>query len=139
MPYDKVNRPPKVPFKEYGPGRTRQSEAKACDINNIISRYKKTGVLPPASRQGLFMDVSQVGDYREAVTRVNMAQTAFMQLPAKVRSKFDNDPALFLDFCSDPGNREEMVELGLIEDVSGEAPKEREENVRAEEPPEPIE
>lgn len=133
--YTKRNPPPKSPRLEYGPGRTRQSEAAACDINNIVERYHKTGVLPVVNRQMWFMDVSEVGDYRSALEQVERGEKAFMQLPPKVRARFMNDPAEFLDFTSDPANREEMVEMGLIEDVSGVPPEKPAEPDKVETPP----
>ena len=37
-----------------------------------------------------------------------------MELPAKVRARFDNDPQMFLEFVASEDNRQEAVELGLI-------------------------
>lgn len=45
-----------------------------------------------------------------------------MDLPAKVRSRFENDPQKFLEFCSDPKNRDEAVSLGLIMSAPASAP-----------------
>lgn len=104
----------KHPISEWGKSLTRQSEAASADINLIMKKYDKTGILPPATRQGFFADVSSVGDYREAVERVEKADDMFMQFPAEIRSKFSNDPAEFLDFVSDPGNLPEIEEMGLI-------------------------
>lgn len=106
--------------KVYGPGRTKQSFAEQSDINRIILRFKKTGVLENASvRQGVFADVSQLGDYHSVVHRVRLAEEAFETLPSGVRKKFNNDPGQLLSFLGDPENRSEAVKLGLIE-----APKE---------------
>ena len=98
----------------YGKSLTRQSEAKYADINLIMAKYVKTGVLPQATRQGFFADVSIVGDYRDALQGVEHAETYFMHLPPEVRSKFMNDPAEFLDFVSDPENLPKIEEMGLI-------------------------
>lgn len=95
--------------------KTRQSDKDACDINKIMAMYDKTGLLPPAGAEGLFLDVSEMGDYRSAVEQVLYAQKFFAALPAKVRTQFANDPATFLDFCADPDNRDELIELGLLE------------------------
>lgn len=97
------------------PTLTKQSEAAATDINLIMKRYEQTGLLPQAVREAVFTDVSQVGDFRTALEVIRVAQEGFMQLPAGVRSEFQNDPAAFVDFCSDPGNRARLVELGLVE------------------------
>lgn len=117
--YSRADRPPKVVKKNFGKSLTRQSEADACDVNLIMARYEKTGVLPSVGREAFFADVSEMGDYREALENVRRADEAFMSLPAKVRGRFGNDAAEFLDFCSDVENRAEMVEMGLIEDESG--------------------
>ncbi len=112
--------------------RTRQSEAAACNINNIMARYETTGVLPVQDRQGFFADVSTMGDYRQAMDQVDRGEKAFMQLPAKVRSRFNNDAADFLDFVSDPTNRDEMREMGLLEPLVEPA------ETPIEEPSEPV-
>ncbi len=98
-----------------GPGRTKQSMKDECDINLILARHEKTGLLTPVdTRPAMFVDVSGVGDYREAIENVRNAEDLFMQLPSKVRAKFDNDPAEFLDFCSSSENEEEMRDMGLL-------------------------
>lgn len=113
--YNGKNPAPSTPLGPFEETRTRQSEAAACNINNIMRRYEKTGVIPPAKRNAFYADVSTMGDYRTALHQVQSAQDYFMSLPAKLRSRFENDAAAFLDFVSDPANRDEMVELGLIE------------------------
>ena len=45
---------------------------------------------------------------------VREASEGFMELPAKLRAQFDNDPQLFLEFVADDANRDKAVELGLI-------------------------
>lgn len=95
--------------------KTRQSEAAACDVNNIVARFAKTGVMPTATAQGFYGDVSELTDYRAALDKVRAADAAFMQLPAEIRREFDNDPATFLDFMSDPANLETAREMGLVE------------------------
>lgn len=103
------------PIANWGKSRTRQQDADYADINKIMAKYIKTGVLPVATRQGFFDDVSTVGDYREAIERVEHAEKWFMALPPKIRFKFENDPAQFLDFVSNPENMSEIEEMGLIE------------------------
>lgn len=93
---------------------TIQSQAKDADINVIMERYTKTGLMPPLARLPSFGDFDGISDYREAIHAVREADDLFMQLPAKVRSRFDNDPAEFAAFCSAPGNQLELAELGLL-------------------------
>lgn len=103
------------PIKNWGKSLTRQSELKSADINVIMAKYVKTGVLPVATREGFFADVSTVGDYREALHRVMQAEDYFYKVPPQIRKRFENDPAKFLDFISDPKNLPEIEEMGLIE------------------------
>lgn len=94
---------------------TRQSEAGSCDINAIMRGYEKTGVLPVEAREAVFADVSTLGSFREVLDVIQAATEGFMELPARVRARFDNDPVAFVDFCGRPENRAELVELGLVE------------------------
>lgn len=83
------------------PGHTRQEFQEECDINNIMSRYLKTGILPDLIREDArYGDFSDVPSYQEALERVAFAQTQFNALPAKLRAECANDPALFLERAS---------------------------------------
>lgn len=96
--------------------RTHQEFADECDINNIMRRYEKTGVLPVnVSNQPVYLDVSNVPDLQESMQRVSEAHTAFMRLPARVRAEFNNDPVLFVDYAGKPENLEQMRAWGLAE------------------------
>lgn len=99
--------------------RTHQSFAKECDINNIMSKYRKTGYFvdaakPNPHRLPNFGDFSGVGDFQSVMNTVVEAQNAFMRLPAAVRSRFSNNVADAVVFVSDPVNLEESVKLGLL-------------------------
>lgn len=105
----------RVAFATEGPSMTKQADADGCDINKIMRRYEKTGVVEHVNRfQGDYGDFTSVQDYQTSVNQVLAAQEAFNSLPSKVRRRFDNDPASFLAFVGDEANREEMVELGLL-------------------------
>lgn len=96
---------------------TQQHMAEECDINYIVERFGVTGQLPEGPvYTPTYGDFTGIGDYRQALDAVSQANDAFMSLPANIRERFDNDPALFVDFCSstDPGDRSEAIELGLI-------------------------
>lgn len=103
---------PAVTFPDVG--RTKQSMKDECDINNILARYKNSGHLTHVSMHtGRYADVSEITDFRTAVDHVRAGEKFFQGLSAKVRARFDNDAAAFLDFIGDPRNLEEMRELGL--------------------------
>lgn len=98
-----------------GPGKTRQAMKDEVDINRIMARYVKTGMIAHvATKSPEYLDVSDVSDYRDAVEQVRLTNVFFMKLPAKVRARFNHDPAEFLDFVTAPGNKAEAEELGLI-------------------------
>lgn len=104
-------------YKKYFamPSRTVQSEAETVNINSIVARARAGGSVPSlSSREPRYLDVSDVGDYREALHRVRAAQEAFMGLPAMVRARFENDPGRLVSFLSDPTNRPEAEKLGLV-------------------------
>jgi phage internal scaffolding protein len=94
---------------------TQQHFKDECDINNIIERFTKTGTLPQIISGFEYADVSDVPSYQEALDFLNDAQERFMELPAKIRKEFDNDPGILLRFLDDPNNYERAVELGLVE------------------------
>lgn len=95
--------------------RTLQSEAKACDINVIISQWSQSGVLSHTSKQDpTYGDFTNGDDLHTMLSRVAEAQSQFMELPAQLRSRFHNDPGRLLDFLADDANREEAVKLGLV-------------------------
>lgn len=100
------------------PSLTKQSFKDECDINMIMKRFKRAMGVDYLSRyqgyvSGEFGDFSQVTDYRTALEQIARAGDVFMALPAKVRAEFQNDPAMFLDFCQNPSNADRLVELGL--------------------------
>lgn len=97
------------------PVLTVQSEAENCDINVIVDRFEKTGILPSMTSTPVYGDFSTVVSFQDAQNAVIAAQSAFMSLPAKIRKEFDNDPAKFLDFVDDPANADKLVEMGLRE------------------------
>lgn len=102
--------------KPEGKSKVQQNLKDRTDINLIMSKYQKTGLIdwvkdPSKADYG---DFSQVEDYQSALHQVMEAQEAFMTLSAKVRNRFRNDPAKFIEFMQDPKNKAEAAELGLI-------------------------
>lgn len=97
-----------------GTGRTKQSFKDECDINIIMAQYLKTGVVDFVNRhQARYGDVTGL-EYQEAMQIVAESKTMFEELPSKIRQRFENDPAQFLDFVSDPSNASEAHSLGLL-------------------------
>lgn len=97
-----------------GQGATKQSFKDECDINRIMARYQVTGVLPEQLMPGnpQYVDVTGI-DYQNGMQQIAKAQSLFEGLPAKVRDRFKNDPAEFLNFAENPENQAALVEMGL--------------------------
>jgi len=104
-----------VRFETTGYSLTDQSMAPECDINKIMLRWQKTGVLEHRNtfegQYGDFINVPQ--DYHSAMNQVIEAEEMFSSLPAKLRKRFGNDPGAYLDFVADPENASELVKMGL--------------------------
>lgn len=97
-----------------GPSMTDQQFAKECDINFILKRFIETGVLPNARGSGVFIDCSQIGDFASLMQKVDTARSRFADLPSDIRSRFGHDAAAFLDFVSNPDNKDECIRLGIF-------------------------
>lgn len=96
-------------------GRTKMSMADECNINLIMARHKKTGLVSHvAAVQPEYGDFNNATDYQNACNAIIAADQAFESLPADVRKEMDNDPGQFLDFMADPDNEDRAIELGLL-------------------------
>lgn len=98
------------------PSRVQQSQTAMTDINNIIKRFDKTGLLDHVNRAvAQYGDFTEVNEFQEALNLVNNAQTAFDDLPSHIRKRFNHDPGEFFEFATNPANAQEMYDLGLAE------------------------
>lgn len=99
------------------PTLTQQHDEHDSNINNIVATYMRTGELKTHNKPPLTEDFSMITSVQDAMDLLVEAKTAFMEQPANVRARFNNDPALFVEFCSDENNRDEMRKLGLLNDA----------------------
>ncbi len=125
--HSRYNLPPNPGYKNDEPSMTQQQFKDEADINTIMARYQKTGVLvdplTQVTRKPMFDDFSELGDFRDHQQAVVDAQEMFMQLPSKLRARFSNDPAELLQWLSNPSNKDEAIELGLFSKPSAETPE----------------
>lgn len=82
-------------------GRTKSEFAKSCDLKERIRVYQERGVLPgmkaPAGPQN-DVDLTAYPDgYHEALNLVARVGQHFASLPSEVRTKFHNNPRLYLE------------------------------------------
>jgi phage internal scaffolding protein len=94
---------------------THQSMSPECDINSIMKKYERTGVLEHRNRfEGSYGDfTASPADYQESMNAVLAAEDMFSSLPSKIRRRFHNDPGAFIEYVGNPDNQEEMISLGL--------------------------
>lgn len=74
------------------PSKTRQDHANATDINVIVERYQRTGMMPPSRGvQPQYADVSELqGDITE---RLEFSRSTIDQVQADVRNARMKKPA----------------------------------------------
>lgn len=100
---------------ETGESLTKQSFKDECDINYIMERFQRTGILPDQNpRQPVYGDFSSVLDFQTAQAVIAESMIQFQSLPAKIRERFGHDPVRFLDYVNKAENIQEMIDLGII-------------------------
>jgi phage internal scaffolding protein len=103
-------------FETSGDSIVQQNLRDECDVNNIVKRYAKTGVLTHInSKTPRYGDFSQVTTYQDACNLVIQAQESFQDLPSDVRRHFDNDPTNLINALNDPSRASELQSLGILE------------------------
>lgn len=97
------------------PSLAQQHMKDECDINVLVERFGVTGSMPVAPIEPSYGDFSGVSDYHTAMNKIKAAEEAFMALPAKIRAKFDHDPNALLNYLQNEENRDEAIQIGLID------------------------
>lgn len=98
-----------------GPGLTQQSFADEVDINKIVAKLDKTGMIAHLNAaQPFYGDVSGLISFQDAQNIVARGEELFMSLTADIRERFLNDPARLIAFLNDEANRDEAVKLGIV-------------------------
>ncbi len=105
-------------------GKTKQSFKDECDINKIIARHTRTGVLVHQNANAPTYGYATSQDFATAMRTVTDAQNTFNNLSEEIQQRFDGDPAKLLDFAQDPENKAEGAQLGLWPEDPQEAPTE---------------
>lgn len=101
-------------FATTGESMTQQQFKDECNINNILAKYKKTGLLThTAKHEGHFGDFTSIEDYQTSLHKIMEAENSFNMLPSEIRNRFQNDPGQLIGYLSDEKNNEEAYTLGL--------------------------
>lgn len=93
---------------------TEQHHKDTCDVNKIITKYDKTGLIIHANTmEAQYGDMTGM-DYKEALDKVMEIRNDFNLMPSKIRKRFNNNPEEYLRFMENPANRDEAIKLGLV-------------------------
>ena len=93
---------------------TEQAHKDSCDVNKIINKYDKTGLLTHVNEMEIkYGNVSGI-EYKEMMDKIVDIKQQFDQMPSSIRKRFANSPEIYLNFMDDESNRDEAIKLGLI-------------------------
>lgn len=96
-----------------GEGRTEEAHAGEADINQIMARAKRGEHEDYANKHEPRYGDATGPQYLEANILIAAANSMFEELPSGLRSRFNHNPAQFLEFVQNPGNEEELIQLKL--------------------------
>lgn len=83
---------------------TKQAFKDECDINNIVNKYQKTGIVTHVQQRQPSYGYAPSADFQTAVNLVHQQREQFAHLPSEIRAKFDNDPLKLLEYVETNGN-----------------------------------
>lgn len=117
---NRFSEPERVTQVNDEPSLAQQHMKSETDINTIVQRYMKTGVLgnpSAATRMPKYGDFTSLEymDMRNAIADIDQE---FASLPARIRGRFQNDPHQLIRFLEKPENLPEAIKLGLVPDLS---------------------
>lgn len=117
--------------KEQGADQSFEREA---DINTIMRRYMKTGIISNVNKRSPFWaDVTTTPlDLMEAQEVITQSMKAFTDLPARLRAMFNNSPIELMTWLQDPANEEEGIKWGLLPAKPEATPEVKEEKKQTE-------
>lgn len=105
------------------PSLAKQSFKEECDVNQIMKKFKKTGLVDHLNtHKGQYGNFIGASDYHTSLNQILAAQESFQTIPSEIRAKFDNDAGQFLEFTQDPENYQEMIKMGLALEGTTEPP-----------------
>lgn len=114
MVRNRMDEPMHVHPAKGGPTRTKQSEANDVNVNEIIKRHRRTGVVTHWSgRMPMYGDFSAQVTLQDSLNLVLEAQESFMSLPAEVRRAAKNDPVELLRMLATEEGSADLVAAGL--------------------------
>ncbi len=90
--------------------RADQSHKDQCDINRILDKAKRTGVVTHLNTHGQSYGDFTDFDYEDAQIQIAKANSIFYDLGAEMRKEFGNNPKAFFGFVNNPENKDKLAE-----------------------------
>ena len=113
---EKTTTAPRKVRKEFpGKSRTKVSEKNQANVNVIMQKYAKTGVITHLNTQQPRYGFAPAMDFKTAADLVIATQNKFMELPSEVRKKFGNSAETFLEALEDPNSVQILSDAGLLD------------------------
>jgi len=79
-----------VRIEDFGESLTKQSFEPEQNINNIMARFAKTGVLPEGRQDPKYIDCTKLVDFTMLHEATARAKLFFEDLPEEIKNKFAN-------------------------------------------------
>lgn len=97
---------------------TKQSQKNETDINRIMAKYRKTGVITHlAANPPVYRGDEQPVDFQDALNKAAEIKSEFEALPALLRNEFENDPFRYIRWQAE--NAAEIAQDGLVPSLLG--------------------
>lgn len=100
---------------------TKQSHKDECDVNKIVKRFTRTGLLTHLNPAKPNYGFAPSLDYQQALDLIRETEDGFYSIPADIRKEFGSDPQTFLEALQAPNAEERLKGLGLLETPRSEA------------------
>lgn len=98
-----------------GESKTQQHHEKETNVNKIMAKAYKTGMVPVSMKSPLLCEnFESAADFMECQNIIAKARQDFMALPSSIRKRFANEPANLMEFLQNEDNRAEAIKLGLV-------------------------
>lgn len=83
-----------------------------ADINNIVYLWSEGRAAPsPARLPARYVDCTQIEDFQHALDVLCDAEEILDSMSPVQRAKFQDDPVAFVEYFSDPANKQEYESL----------------------------
>lgn len=103
---------------EKSDGRTQGQYKNECDINVVVSTYRRSDDPFPLQRafgSPMYANLPDQTDLHSALNMVADASTAFNALPSHIRERYKNNAAEFVGALSNPSERDFLLDSGVLE------------------------